>query len=291
MRVDNEGRKQFQTFRQEDLEGVEEHIHITNNALDQLYELENPDDMPMILKTEHEEDDMGIPLQSDKEQEGEYSMPDEHQVRMRNKDGAEDRDATEKNFSNDEKQHAFDTELESLAARNEGDDADSGDNTEDLDPRSEFDKRKEYNERLCQQINSHLSDLDKLRQQLIVLEDEEFRLYSAKRTSATDLDPAELKLEYRKSLCKNVIIKEKMLEIAKLFAETDKQIHAKTKENRKFEKALGKIDKKIEKLKSSLIKKLSAQINSEFEAAKNRRGELEIIISESQEKLNRINRK
>lgn len=75
---------------------------------------------------------------------------------------------------------------------------------------------------------------------------------------------------------------------AKIFKENDKQIHAKVKENKKFEKSIKKIDDKISLLKGSLIKRLSEKLNEEFENAKNRKGEIGIIMEENISKLRRI---
>ena len=229
-----------------------------------------------------QEDERDIPLQSDPENEGAYSMPDENNVKIKPKDDTIDPD------DNGEPNLRIESELESLQARNEGDDADSGDNTEDLDPRSEFEKRKEYYEKLTFEINGYLSELEQLRKQVTVLEDEEFKMYSAKRTTSTDFDPAERKLEYYKCLWKNVIIKEKMEDHAKIFKENDIQIHTKNKENKKFLKSMKKIDNKIDILKASLIKRLSKKLNEEFEAAKTRKSEIGIIIEENVSKLRRI---
>lgn len=141
-----------------------------------------------------EDDEKDIPLQSDPDNEATYSMPDEYNVKIKPKDENPDQD------DNGEPNMRIESELESLQVRNEGDDADSGDNTEDLDPRSEFEKRKEYYEKLTSEINGCLSELEALRNQVTVLEDEEFKMYSAKRTTSTDFDPAERKLEYHKCL-------------------------------------------------------------------------------------------
>lgn len=144
--VDGKRSKRFKNFDREDIENVEEKINITNNALDQLNELENPDEVPQILKV-REDEEKDVRLNSEPDNENAYSMPDEYNDKIKPKDEVPDQD------ENGEPNMRIESELESLQVRNEGDDADSGDNTEDLDPRSEFEKRKEYYEKLTLEIN------------------------------------------------------------------------------------------------------------------------------------------
>lgn len=169
-----------------------------------------------------------------------------------------------------------------------GDDADSGDNTDDLDPRSEFEKRKEITEKLNSDIQFYSDQLDELRRKILILETQEFDIYSAKKTRADDIDPAELKLDYHKSLCKNVIVKDKIEKIAENLGQNDKQILVQHKESQKVMKSLENLSENMNLLKSHIISRMQEKLESEYEHARSRKGELSLIIEDTMSKIERI---
>lgn len=141
-------------------------------------------------------------------------------------------------------------DLESIPARVEADDADSGDNTDDLDPRAEFEKKKEKMEMINSQIDQYSNELTKLRRQLTVLEDEEFKFYTVK---GNDNDQTAQKLKYQLTQCHNIVAKENLSDIMKKLEELDNKVKEKLTRD---EYINSKVDHIYQKIVSSKYTKL-----------------------------------
>lgn len=158
---------------------------------------------------------------------------------------------------------------DSIPMRNDGDFVNQSEISEDLDPRSELEKRKEFRDTLNREINTYLSQLDILREQLLDLEDEEYRIFAVSKSKKSVQDPAELKLDYHKALCQSSIFTKIRSKLSD-FAENDKAIRSKEQEVSEQRANYEKVAAKIDQLKAVVIQKFTKRLEKAYTQLKTR---------------------
>ena len=242
-----------QEIKEEDLENVEDKVNDTNKALDRLNEMDDEDqehehpleilsdDQPLREQVEGEEDHQEIVNEGEghyqeevnNEGEGYYQEEEFH-----NEGEGEEKDQPELQENDSQDVPHF-----SEPGKIEEENIDRIDNINrpatdseivqlETDPQSpeklvEMDEQEELSEeeidpklaaeKLNEEININLIEIDKLRKEVKALEDQELEDYSIKGHSSDN--PITIKLEYAKSKCNETIIKEKIDASAKIYKE------------------------------------------------------------------------